>query len=205
MKKNKFQSKRKKPVNFDDISKFQKNMSRFLTIRQVCLYTNYSRQTIILQIYTGELKAHSLPNGHYRVEVGELIKFLEKNKIPLPDEMDNFKNQTKQTKVLIAEDEKITAKVYKYYLEEAGFEVMNAFSGAEALNKIYKFHPDILILDILMRNQSGWEILKELNKGNFLNNMKVIVVTGLEEKEIIDQLRRGGLGDFETSHSFKRV
>jgi DNA-binding response OmpR family regulator len=67
------------------------------------------------------------------------------------------------TKILIAEDDASIANLYKTYLETHNFVTERAENGVETLQKIESFQPTILLLDIMMPEKSGLEVLKELH------------------------------------------
>ncbi|MCT4584593.1 MAG: response regulator transcription factor [Peptostreptococcaceae bacterium] len=67
-------------------------------------------------------------------------------------------------KVLVADDEVNIADSIEYALKREGFITEIAYDGLEALDKIKKFKPNIIILDIMMPYKDGYEICREINK-----------------------------------------
>lgn len=80
-------------------------------------------------------------------------------------------------KILLVEDEKDMVEVMKMNLEDEGYEVFVASDGEEATTRISEKNPDLLILDIMLPNKSGWEVLSYISSVPDLQNMRVIVVT----------------------------
>lgn len=81
----------------------------------------------------------------------------------------------KGRKVLIAEDENLLRVLYKEELEEAGYEVIAAENGEEALHQIESAKPDIVVLDVAMPVMDGLEALRRI-KGKH-NGIPVVMHT----------------------------
>ena len=67
-------------------------------------------------------------------------------------------------KILIADDEVDILEVMAKKIAAAGLEVMTAFDGQDAWEKIRQFVPDIVVLDLTMPRMSGFEVLQNLRK-----------------------------------------
>ncbi|AXA36667.1 MAG: response regulator [Candidatus Sumerlaea chitinivorans] len=67
-------------------------------------------------------------------------------------------------RILIVDDEKNIRTLFRDELEEAGYEVATADSGADALAKLDIFQPDLVVLDIRMPDMTGIEVLEQLRK-----------------------------------------
>lgn len=65
-------------------------------------------------------------------------------------------------KILIVDDEQINLEFFDVMLSKLGFHVEKAENGLEALEKVRKFTPDLIILDNIMPKMSGWEVTKTL-------------------------------------------
>ena len=70
------------------------------------------------------------------------------------------------TSVLVVDDEQHILKLYEKELSEEGYQVRTATSGEEALRMAQQESPDVVILDIKLKDQSGLEILGGLRKAN---------------------------------------
>ena len=70
------------------------------------------------------------------------------------------------TSVLVVDDEQHILKLYEKELSEEGYQVRTATSGEEALKMAQQDSPDVVILDIKLKDQSGLEILSGLRKAN---------------------------------------
>lgn len=92
-------------------------------------------------------------------------------------------------RVLVVEDELDTVFLLKQVLRMAGFNVLSATTGHEALKKVSDLNPDLVLLDIMMPEMDGWEIFSYLRK---ISDIPVIVVSALGEKDnVVDGLHKG--------------
>jgi CheY-like chemotaxis protein len=65
-------------------------------------------------------------------------------------------------RILIVDDEPINLEFFEVMLSKLGFEVGKAVDGLDALEKVVEFKPDLIILDNIMPNLTGWEVTKKL-------------------------------------------
>lgn len=94
-----------------------------------------------------------------------------------------------QKKVLIIDDHEEICEMYESVLRTKGYDVAIALDGLEGSKKIATFHPDVILLDIMMPLMDGFTILDAI-KQNSLLDCKIIVISNLEnaqdEKRAID-------------------
>lgn len=82
-------------------------------------------------------------------------------------------------KILVIDDEKAIADIIKFNLEKEGYVVDTAYDGEEGINKVNKWIPELVILDIMMPKKDGFQVLKEIRtKYKF----PVIMLTAKEEE-----------------------
>jgi len=87
-------------------------------------------------------------------------------------------------KILVADDEPDVLEISAKKIKEAGYEVVTAKDGQEALDKIYKDRPDVIVLDIRMPRLDGFEVLKRLRANPIPGKWQpVIIVSALGELE----------------------
>jgi CheY-like chemotaxis protein len=97
--------------------------------------------------------------------------------------------------ILIVEDDGVLQEMYCEKFEMDGFIVNKASTGREGLNKLQKNIPDIILLDILMPDMNGLEMLKEMKKTREYRDIPVILLTNLGESKIdMDQELSFALG-----------
>ncbi|MBR1975501.1 MAG: response regulator transcription factor [Clostridia bacterium] len=83
--------------------------------------------------------------------------------------------------ILVAEDDKSTAKLMSAVLRHAGYEVLLAENGLEALEIIDQHKVDLIVLDVMMPKMNGYEFTEELRAGN--DNTPILMVTAKQLPE----------------------
>lgn len=113
--------------------------------------------------------------------------------------------------ILIAEDEKLLAKVLKEEFEDAGFDVVSAFNGLDALKELKAKSKDIdlVILDLLMPVIDGFQVLEEMRKDQThnLSSIPVIVLSNLGQDDEIKRAFQSGAADYfvKSQHPISEV
>lgn len=90
-------------------------------------------------------------------------------------------NKTSQ-KVLVVDDEEPILELLKYNLEKQGYEVRIASNGHEAVEIAKKFHPDLVLLDIMMPKMDGVETCRLLRANPDLQNTFIVFLTARAEE-----------------------
>ncbi|WLR54410.1 response regulator transcription factor [Mesobacillus subterraneus] len=78
--------------------------------------------------------------------------------------------------ILIIEDEQTISRVLAVYLKHEGYEVVQVFDGKEGLDLFTQHEPDLILLDVMLPEMDGWDILKEIRK---VSSCPVIMLTAL--------------------------
>ena len=101
------------------------------------------------------------------------------------------------TKILIIDDEDLVVKALKEkFKESTDFLIETANSGFNAGVKLENFKPDIVILDILLGDMDGRELLNHIRNHPELKNTKVIGISGKVEEEEINKIMETGFDKF---------
>ena len=79
-------------------------------------------------------------------------------------------------KILVVEDEYPISQVLKAYLQKVHYEVIQVFDGKIAMDVFRTTSPDLVLLDVMLPNKDGWQILKEIREES---NCPVIMLTAL--------------------------
>ena len=87
-------------------------------------------------------------------------------------------------KILVIDDEADVRKYLVAVLQKHGFETSTATNGREGLEIAKEFMPDVVILDLMMPNQSGTDFYRNLTKSKTLSHIPVIVVSGLPGRHL---------------------
>lgn len=89
--------------------------------------------------------------------------------------------------ILLVEDDPFLVEIYTTKLKKAGFKVKVAESGGAALSSLKSEKPDLLILDIVLPEIEGWEILRSIKEEPKLRNLKVVILSNLGQKEEVEK------------------
>lgn len=95
-------------------------------------------------------------------------------------------------RILLVEDDNSLANVYLTRLQAEGFDVRHVADGEEALANARTYHPDLVLLDVMMPKVSGFDVLDILRNTPETANLKVIMLTALSQPS--DQARAKSLG-----------
>jgi diguanylate cyclase (GGDEF)-like protein/PAS domain S-box-containing protein len=101
-----------------------------------------------------------------------------------------------QPRVLIADDDPSTRLIMREVLEQAGFEVVEAVDGKEALDCYESDAPDIVLLDVEMPHLDGFSVCKKIRDKETTRKVPICMVTGLDDSESIDRAYHVGATDF---------
>jgi two-component system alkaline phosphatase synthesis response regulator PhoP len=105
-------------------------------------------------------------------------------------------------KVLIVEDDSFLQGLEATKLEKKGFKVITASTGEEGMKKINEPDIDIILLDLILPDFDGFEILKKVKETEQTKNIPVIVFSNLSEEKAIDQSKELGASDFMVKSNF---
>jgi two-component system, OmpR family, alkaline phosphatase synthesis response regulator PhoP len=96
-----------------------------------------------------------------------------------------------KTKILLVDDERDIVEFLQYNLEKEGFDVVQAYDGNEALNKINQ-KPDLVILDIMMPKLNGFEVYQKIRENSSYKDIPIIFLTAKSGE--IDEIKGLELG-----------
>jgi len=105
-------------------------------------------------------------------------------------------------KILIVEDEKILAEMYKDKFIRAGFEVVLVYSAEDALKVLQKEKPDLILLDILLPKTNGIGFLTRIKKDPRLSLIPVIAFSNYDDAETKREALRLGVKDYLIKTSY---
>ena len=98
-------------------------------------------------------------------------------------------------KVAIVEDDQVISQMYRIKFESEGYDVETAANGKLGLEMIEKTQPDIVLLDLMMPEMNGDEMLEKLRSTPWGKGLRVIILTNVGEQEIPLVAILTGLGD----------
>lgn len=100
--------------------------------------------------------------------------------------------------ILVVDDNPLSRKLLNEMLSAEGFSVLNAASGAEALGAVTKQRPDIVLLDIMMPEMDGFEVVRRLKANEATRSTPIIMVTALDDDGASKRLANAGVDSMLT-------
>lgn len=101
-------------------------------------------------------------------------------------------SDAKKPRILLVEDDLGLAAAYRTRMEAEGFDVRHCPNGEEAMQEALEYHPDLILLDIMMPNISGFDVLDILRNTKETKHTKIIILTALSQPS--DKQRAKDLG-----------
>jgi len=102
-------------------------------------------------------------------------------------------NSVERQRILVVEDEPDTILLLKQILRLAGFNVLSAVTGAEAIKKVSDLSPHLVLLDLMMPEMDGFEIFGYVRQ---ISNIPIIMVSALNSKEDVVRGLENGADDY---------
>jgi len=99
-------------------------------------------------------------------------------------------------KILLVEDDSFLLSMYATKFETEDFKVVTAEDGEKAVRVALKELPSIILLDIILPKQNGFEVLRQLKADKATAGIPVILLTNLSQKDEIDQGLKMGAVDY---------
>ncbi len=100
-------------------------------------------------------------------------------------------------KILIVDDDNFLLDMYALKFSQNNFEVYTSTNGVQAIDKIKTgLCPDVILMDIIMPEMDGFEMLETINKENLCNNVIKIVLSNKSEQADIDRGKTLGVSGY---------
>jgi excisionase family DNA binding protein len=162
-----------------------------LSLGSVAKRCNVSRTTVYRWIISGQLKAYSLPSGHFRVTPDDLNVFCRAFGIPEVGEPPR-QADANRFNVLVADDHPdallLFKRVVERYLPQAA--IHESVNGVDTCIAVGTLRPQVVVLDIMMPGMDGFAVLQELLHRHELAHSRVIVVSAYEPFSRIQEMAR---------------
>lgn len=97
------------------------------------------------------------------------------------------------TKIAIVEDDPAISQMYRIKFEGENYEVETAENGEIGLEVIKRMKPDMVLLDVMMPEMNGDEVLENMRASSWGKDIKVIVLTNMGEQELSPKIRELGV------------
>ena len=84
-------------------------------------------------------------------------------------------------RILLVDDERDLVFYTKLFLEEKGYEILEAYDGRQALDVLEEETPDLVVLDVAMPRLSGWDVLRIMQDDDRMKDIPVLMLTARAE------------------------
>jgi PleD family two-component response regulator len=99
-------------------------------------------------------------------------------------------------RILIADDTPQAAELHEVYLANEGYDVRIASDGEQTLQQVAEWHPDLILLDVMMPRISGFEVCKRLRADPATKDIAILMITALDQQADVERAVEAGTNDF---------
>jgi excisionase family DNA binding protein len=157
----------------------------WLTLGQAAKYLGVAQSTIRKWSDHGRVPAFYTPGGHRRYRRGDLDTFLERS----------GPSSAEGPTVLIVDDDPKLREYIRVNLEMEGYSVREAGSADEGLSVLEESTPNLVLLDVMMPEVDGWEMLRRVQERHGVGAIPVIMFSGkVDEGAAGEAVSRGAQG-----------
>jgi excisionase family DNA binding protein len=157
----------------------------WLTLGQAAKYLGVAQSTIRKWSDVGRLPAFYTPGGHRRYRRGDLDEFLKRSASP-------GRADAAAPSILIVDDDDRLREFVRVNLEMEGYTVREAASVEQGLAALEEEPPDLILLDVMMPQVDGWEMLRRVQERHGVGAIPVVMFSGkVDEQTLADAESRG--------------
>jgi excisionase family DNA binding protein len=167
------------------------NATDWLTLGQAARYLGVAQSTIRKWSDQGRLPAFYTPGGHRRYRQRDLDAFVAGSSGTTTPA-----RSRPAPLVLIVDDDPRIREFVRVNLEMDGFAVREAGSANEGLAALEAEPPDLILLDVMMPQVDGWEMLQRVRERHGVDSIQVIMFSGQVSEDAMDQAEAGGAQAF---------
>ena len=151
-----------------------------------------SQQTVIRCFDSGRLRGFRVPGSRFRrIPREELIRFMRGNNIPT-EQLEGGHRRV----LVVDDDDKIVDLFIEALTRDKRFKVETAATGYDAGVTTEQFKPDLMILDYMLPDIDGNIVCQTVRSNPDLASMKIIIVSGVVNRDDIDSLIKAGADEF---------
>jgi len=158
----------------------------WLTLGQAAKYLGVAQSTIRKWSDQGRVPAFYTPGGHRRYRRGDLDVFLQRS---------GPSSGVGPTVLIVDDDEKLREYV-RVNLEMEGYTVREAGSAEEGLRVLEETTPNLVLLDVMMPEVDGWEMLQRVQERHGIGTIPVIMFSGKVDERAADEAASRGAQGF---------
>jgi excisionase family DNA binding protein len=159
----------------------------WLTLGQAAKYLGVAQSTIRKWSDQGRVPAFYTPGGHRRYRRRDLDAFLDRSGTAAGAQHGPL--------VLIVDDDDRLREYVRVNLEMEGYTVREAASAEEGLGVLDEVSPDLVLLDVMMPEVDGWEMLRRVHERHGVGSIPVVMFSGkVDEQAMREAAARGAQG-----------
>ena len=143
----------------------------WLTLGQAAKYLGVAQSTIRKWSDVGRLPAFYTPGGHRRYRRGDLDAFLQRSASP-------NRGDSAGPSILIVDDDDRIREFVRVNLEMEGYAVREAGNAEDGLAALEDEAPDLILLDVMMPQVDGWEMLRRVQERHGVGSIPVVMFSG---------------------------
>jgi excisionase family DNA binding protein len=162
----------------------------WLTLGQAAEYLGVAQSTIRKWSDTGRLPAFYTPGGHRRFRRSDLDAFLSSSRGTGPTA------PRSGPVILIVDDDARLREFVRVNLEMDGYTVREASSASEGLAALEEEPPDLILLDVMMPEVDGWEMLRRVRERHGVDSIPVIMFSGKADEQTAETATERGAQAF---------
>jgi excisionase family DNA binding protein len=159
--------------------------SEWLTLGQAAKYLGVAQSTIRKWSDLGRVPAFYTPGGHRRYKRVDLDAFLERSGPGQP---------ARGPLVLLVDDDPQVREVVRINLEMEGYAVREAGNAEDGLAALEDEAPDLILLDVMMPQVDGWEMLRRVQERHGVGSIPVVMFSGQIDAGHEEAAERGAQG-----------
>jgi excisionase family DNA binding protein len=168
------------------------DMKTVFTTGEAAKICKVSQQTIIRCFDSGQLKGFRVPGSRFRrIPRDVLYKFMRDNGIPT-DALESGKRKA----LIVDDDEELVELIRDVLAADGRFEVRVANNGFDAGMMVKEYHPDIIVLDVMLPDINGKEVCQRVRSDSALDDVKIICISGMVEQDKVKELKEAGANEF---------
>ena len=167
-------------------------MKTVFTTGEAAKICKVSQQTIIRCFDSGQLKGFRVPGSRFRrIPRDVLYKFMKENGIPT-DALESGKRKA----LIVDDDVELVELITDALVADGRFEVRIANNGFDAGMMVKEYHPDIIVLDVMLPDINGKEVCHRVRSDSALDDVRIICISGMVEQDKIQELKLSGANQF---------
>ena len=163
-----------------------------LTVDETAELLKVGRGAIYPLLASGQLKGFRVPGSRFRrIPREQLFIFMRENNIPT----DALESQNRKI-LLVDDDAEIVTLIQDMLQRDGRFEVRSANNGFDAGMMVKEYHPDLIVLDVMLPDINGKEVCQRVRSDKTMDDVRIICISGMVEENRIRDLKESGANEF---------